>query len=117
MRMRTAAVGVLSLLIATGPAGAAVYGGSNFGRFDYPSQDCGLPPLAPQRPADMTSVREVEAYNQRVDQYNMQVRSFSECINAYVERTEKDMQRIREKANQAIEEMRRLNRESAIRRP
>ena len=99
----------LSLVAAATTAGAVVYGGSNFGRFEYPAQECGLPPLAPQRPYDMTSVREVEAYNQRVDQYNMQVRSFSECINAYVERAEKDMQRIREKANQASEEMRRVN--------
>ena len=115
--MTRAAVPLLCLsLLAALPAGAAVYGGSNFGRFEYPSQDCGLPPFAPQRPYDMTSVRDVEAYNARVDQYNTQVRSFSECINAYVDRAEKDIQRIREKANEAVNDMRRVNQEATTRR-
>ena len=112
-----AAVPLLCLtLLAAVPAGAAVYGGSNFGRFEYPGQDCGLPPFAPQRPYDMTSVRDVEAYNARVDQYNTQVRSFSECINAYVDRAEKDIQRIRERANEASNDMRRVNQEAGARR-
>lgn len=106
----------LSLSIAAASADAAIYGGSNFGRFEYPAQNCGLPPLAPERPYDMTSVKEVDAYNLRVDRYNTEVRSFSECINGYVERTEKDLQRIREKADQAIEDMRRVNAQSAVRR-
>ena len=105
-----------SLLIVPAAASAVVYGGSNFGTFAYPSQDCGLPPLPPERPYDMTSVRDVEAYNRRVDQYNTQVRGFSECITAYVDRAEKDMLRIREKANQAVEEMRRVNAQAVVRR-
>lgn len=106
----------IAMIAVSGAAGAVVYGGSNFGRFDYPAQDCGLPPYAPERPFDLNSVREVDAYNARVDQYNTQLRSFSECINSYVERAEKDMQRIREKANAAVEDMRRLNMQATIRR-
>lgn len=94
-------------LFAAAPAGAVVEGGSNFGAFNYPSHGCGVAPTPPPRPADMTSVREVEAYNRLVDDYNIRVRSYSECIGAYVERAEKDMERIREKADQAIEDMRR----------
>lgn len=97
------------LLLAAAPAGAVVYGGSNFGSYNYPSHNCGLAPMLPQRPYDMTSVRDVEAYNRRVDAYNTQMRSFSECIDAYVSAADKDMQRIRDKANEAIEEMRRAN--------
>ena len=106
-----------ALVAAAAPAGAVVYGGSNFGSYDYPTHNCGLPPYPPQRPYDMTSVRDVETYNRLVDQYNTQVRSFSECINAYVERAERDMQRIREKANLAIEDVRRVNRDTTVRRP
>ena len=108
---------LLCLSLLAGSAAAAVYGGSNFGAYEYPSHDCGLPPLPPQRPYDMTSVRDVEAYNARVDRYNIQVRSFGECVSAYVERAEKDMLRIREKANQAIEDVRRVNREVTVGRP
>jgi outer membrane murein-binding lipoprotein Lpp len=103
---------LLLAALAAAPAGAVVYGGSNFGAYEYPSHNCGLPPMLPQRPYDMSSVRDVEAYNRQVDAYNTQMRSFSECINAYVDRTEKDMQRIREKAGEAIEEMRRANQQS-----
>src|SRR3546814_6875691 len=81
--------------------GGQNYGGTNFGSLVYPSHDCGGAPLAPHRPADMRSVRTVEAYNREVDDYNSRLQVYAACIEAYVERARNDVERIRQRAAEA----------------
>src|SRR3546814_1717438 len=61
--------------------GGQNYGGTNFGSLVYPSQDFGGSPLAPHRPADMRSVRTVEAYTREVDDYNYRLERSDETTS------------------------------------
>ena len=107
--MRKALIGMAGAALAMGlaaPAGAVVTGPSNFGLFVYPSHNCGPRPVQPFRPPDFRSYTEAQDFNIRIEQYNRNLLAYSDCINAYVERTRLDSLRIRERADDAIRDVR-----------
>ncbi len=82
-----------------------VLGGSNFGSFIYPDHTCGVRPMPPDRPSQDASRVEIDVYNEAVRDYNRELKEFADCINEYIQNASNDMQRIREKAEKASEEM------------
>lgn len=86
---------------------AGVAGGSNISdTFDYPSHACSKPPKSTRlfKPLGAANTYEVEQYNAEVRTYNAKYEKYIECIKSYIDNANKDMERIREKANAAIEE-------------
>jgi hypothetical protein len=82
---------------------AMVFGGSNLGFRGYPSHDC-IKPTRPFKPYSFNSQWELDSYNTEVDLYNSQLRQYLSCIDEYVENAKNDIKRIKEKAQQAIDE-------------
>ena len=99
-------VAVLGGVAVAAPALAQMGGGSNFGMFVYPPHQCGVRPVPPYRPAEFRSYTETQDYNIRVEQYNAELNHFASCINAYVERTRRDSDLIRQRAEEAIRALR-----------
>lgn len=88
------------------PAGAIaiVFGGSNLGMFGYPGHTCTPPYSKPFKPYKFYSQGDVDLYNYQVENYNRQRRSYLNCIREYVDNAKNDIERIREKTNEAINE-------------
>ncbi len=105
--MRKIAIFTLLLLATALPAAAFIVGGSNFGTFIYPQHDCGVKPLLPSKPYAFTSQEDIDAYNDKIKAYNRAIKEYSGCVNEYLDNANRDMQRIREKAKEAVEEMNR----------
>lgn len=82
---------------------AIVFGGTNLGMFGYPSHEC-TKPLKPIRPYSLDSQWEIDSYNSDVDLYNFELRRYIDCIEEYVENAGYDIERIKEKAQEAIDE-------------
>lgn len=92
----------MTLLFPVG-AHAVVLGGSNLGFGAYPSHDC-IAPDKPNRPYSFSSEWERDSYNSQVDDYNSQLRQYSNCVDEYIENATNDIERIKEKAQEAIDE-------------
>ena len=86
---------ILGLFFSSNIAGAFVFGSSNLGMFGYPDHTC----TKPFKPYSFDSQYEV-------DNYNLEVQMYVDCINDYVEAARNDIDRIVEKANQAVSEAR-----------
>ncbi|MCF7821988.1 MAG: hypothetical protein K9M17_06060 [Mariprofundaceae bacterium] len=84
-------------------AHALVFGGSNLGFSGYPSHDC-IKPTKPIKPYSFDSQWEVDSYNSEVDLYNSQLQQYLSCIDEYIENANNDIKRIKEKAQEAIDE-------------
>jgi hypothetical protein len=82
---------------------AVVFGGSNLGYGGYPSHDC-IKPTKPFKPYSFNSQWEVDSYNSRADLYNSQLSQYVSCIDEYIENANNDIKRIKEKAQEAIDE-------------
>lgn len=82
---------------------AVVFGGSNLGLFGYPSHSC-FKPTKPFKPYSLDSQWEVDIYNIEVDFYNSQLQQYSSCIDVYIESANNDIKRIKEKAQEAIDD-------------
>lgn len=82
-----------STLAAT-PALALVFGGSNLGIFGYPDHTCSKP----YKPYSFTAQWEV-------DQFNSELTAYYSCIDEYVENAKNDIDRIIEKANEAVDDV------------
>jgi hypothetical protein len=96
----------LAMVLAT-PASAQVSAGSNIGLSQYPGPDCTRPatPLAPTasdkaNPDGFNS--KVRQYNTAVLGYNAAIKNFNDCMNFYVANGNADMQRIKQKLDEAI---------------
>lgn len=87
-----ASLACLSIFIATSVS-AMVFGGSNLGILGYPKHRC----YQPTKPYDLSDRYAVDRYNSDLDQY-------VGCIREYVDNARNDMERIRELANEAIDE-------------
>lgn len=93
---------------------SAVFGGTNFSstRFTslgggYPDHDCRKPLNKPYKPYSFNSFDyewEVERYNNAVFEYNNSVTQYVDCIEKYLDNAKNDIQRIQEKANEAVRE-------------
>ena len=101
------------LLVASGAAVA----GTNFPALaDYPAPSCAKPGdkpvLARSVPREVsaggvhfnTGARNVKDYNQQVAQYNAALHDYTACMEAYVANGQADMDAIRTKVNQAVEQ-------------
>lgn len=93
------------LLTAGADSFAQVEGGSNLGAFGYPSHSCVKPAAQkPSGPALFKDDAELDAYNRSVDTYNAEAKPYMECMQKYINDSYKDMERIKEKAQSAIDE-------------
>ena len=90
-----------TLWVAT-PVSAYVGGSSNFSGFrGYPDHDC-IKPYEPTKPYSFESQWDVDQWNSEVETYNYEWQTYVNCINEYVDAASNDIKRIREKANEAI---------------
>lgn len=97
----------LSLLLLPIGAGsfAQVEGGSNFGSAGYPSHNCTKPTAKkPAGPAAFKDEADLDAYNRSVEIYNAEAKPYVECMQKYINDSYKDMERIKEKAQTALDE-------------
>jgi len=83
---------------------AIVFGGSNLGLFGYPNHTCSKPYSKPTKPFRFNSQWEIDRYNSEVESYNAEVETYMDCIREYVDNAKNDIQRVKEKANEAISE-------------
>ena len=96
---------LLSLTIPILPlnASAIVFGGSNLGIMGYPSHGC-YKPTKPYKPYSLDSQWEVDSYNAEVNRYNSNLRQYLSCIDEYIDSASNDIKRIKEKAQEAVDE-------------
>jgi hypothetical protein len=107
---------VIGLAFAASGAAAATAGTNFPGLADYPAPNCikpgekpVLPRAAPKTvPAGgmsfNTGERDVKDYNERVAQYNAALHDYTACMNAYVANGQADMDAIRTRINEAVEQ-------------
>jgi hypothetical protein len=79
----------------------AVFGGSNLGFGGYPDPEC-VKPYKPPQPYG-SSETEVEIYNSQVRTYNSELEVYISCIREYLDNADDDIERIQEKAQDAID--------------
>ena len=84
-------------------AHAHVFGGSNLGFGGYPSHDC-IKPTKPHKPFSLQNQWEIDSYNSDVEYYNMQLEEYVRCIEEYIENANNDIMRIKERAQEALED-------------
>jgi hypothetical protein len=99
-----AAYGALGISVAS----AIVIGGTNLGLFGYPSHECYRPFNKPIKPYEFTSQWEIDLYNSEVDRYNFEVETFVRCVEKYIANAENDVERIKEKVDEAIRDVKTL---------
>lgn len=90
-KMTSVSFACLLGLVAALPAQARY--GSNFGMMGYPSPTCMKPFMKPTLPFSRDQYA-ITSYNQSVDVYNMQLKSYYHCINTYIDNANYDAQSI-----------------------
>ena len=97
---------ILILLLLTVPqsANTITFGGSNLGVFGYPSHECGFRPSKPYKPYSLSSQWEVDSYNARVRAYNSDIEQYTTCINEYLDNCRNDINRIKDRMQEALNE-------------
>ena len=88
-------------------ADARVSGGSNLAG-GYSSHRCHKP-TKPSKPDSLINQWrvpqwEINAYNSSVSSYNAKLEIYNDCISRYVENANNDIERIRQKAEEAVSE-------------
>lgn len=91
----------LFLLLFSTSTNASVFGGSNLGYSGYPAHTC-IKPTKPYKPFSFSNQWDVDSYNSQVEYYNTQLRRYLYCIDEYIKNANNDIERIREKAKEAI---------------
>lgn len=83
---------------------------------DYPAPNCARPGDKPVLARDAprvvsaggmsinTGTRDVKDYNKQIAQYNAALQDYTACMNAYVANGQADMDAIRAKVNQSVEQ-------------
>ena len=102
MNARTRRTARTLAFIALGTFGPGVVVGSNLPD-GYPEPACGERPEVPERPEAFETEEAVVEYNAKVDAYNVSMERLVECVNAYVASAASDIERIRERAREAID--------------
>ena len=90
------------VFIALGTLGTGAAAGSNLAE-GYPGPACGERPEVPERPEMFETEEAIVEYNAKVDAYNASMERLVECVNAYVANAAADIDRIRERAREAID--------------
>jgi hypothetical protein len=117
---RTRALMSLAIGLAfAAPGAAAAMAGTNFPALaDYPAPTCVKPGDKPVLPGAApktipaggmsfnTGARDVKDYNESVARYNTALRDYTACMNAYVANGQADIDMIRGKVNQSVEQAR-----------
>ena len=93
---------VMILLVPTN-LHAEVVGGSNLGIGGYPSNKCAKP-NKPAKPDSFNGQDEIEAYNSQIQLYNSKYQEYVSCINEYITNGNNDAKRIKERAQDAVDE-------------
>ena len=88
--------------IALGTFGPGAAAGSNLAD-GYPEPACGERPEVPERPEKFKTEEAIVEYNAKVDAYNASMERLVECVNAYIANAAVDIDRIRERAREAID--------------
>jgi hypothetical protein len=104
----------VGLMLVAAPAAQA---GTNLpGLADYPGPNCTRPGDKPVLARDTprvvsaggmsinTGTRDVKDYNKQIAQYNAALQDYTACMNAYVANGQADMDTIRNKVNQSVEQ-------------
>ena len=96
---------LLFLIVSISPlyVHAMIFGGSNFSITGYPSHSC-MKPTKPYKPYSFNSQLEIDSYNTEVEFYNSELEQYLSCIDEYIENVNNDIKRIKEKAQEAIDE-------------
>jgi hypothetical protein len=97
--------------------GAPAMAGTNLPALaDYPAPNCVRPGDKPVLARDAprvvsaggmsinTGTRDVKEYNKQIAQYNAALQDYTACMNAYVANGQADMDAIRAKVNQSVEQ-------------
>jgi hypothetical protein len=84
-------------LLGAGNASAFVIGGTNLGFSGYPDNTCSKP-IKP-----IYSGYDPTGYNIEVDTYNTQYRLYISCINEYLDNAKNDIERIKDKYKEAVD--------------
>jgi hypothetical protein len=101
-------IGALAQTVTTEAPTKAVLGqvaGTNFPALaDYPSPACIKAGALPKKPTDHRDAMAVDVYNAKLATYNAHVHDYVVCVNAYVRNADGDMDLIRKKSRDAVEE-------------
>ena len=101
--MKIITVTLFLICFVTASAYAIIFGGTNFGYLCYPDHEC-RKPVKPFRPYSFSSQQEIDSFNNDVDDYNYNRRRYVNCINEYLENSNNDIMRIREKMDLTLQE-------------
>jgi hypothetical protein len=105
------AIAVMIFVLALAAAAQAAPAGSNIALSEYPGPSCTKPlaPAQPQPPPDDNVSGAVAGYNLKVQQYNKAIAvyntaltAFGACMQTYIENGNADMQRIKQRLDQAV---------------
>jgi len=99
--MRKKILIIFSILIISSIVFSFIYGGSNLDYYGYPSHNCDRP-MKPYRPLIFNSQWEIDAYNAEVDRYSYEMEIYRDCIQAYIDNANNDIDEIRAKIEEAI---------------
>ena len=102
MNTRTRRMARALAFIALGTLGTGAAAGSNLAE-GYPGPACGERPEVPERPEKFETEEAIVEYNAKVDAYNASMERLVDCVNAYVANAAADIDRIRERAREAID--------------
>lgn len=93
----------ITLFCALSPAmaSAIVIGDTNLGIMGYPEPQC-TKPMKPTKPYSFSSSYEVDSYNSQVRFYNLELDSYVQCIRRYLDAANSDIERIKEKMDEAV---------------
>jgi hypothetical protein len=106
----------MGLMLTSTVAPAALAGTNLPALADYPAPGCAKPGDKPVLARDTprvvsaggmsinTVTRDVKEYNKQIAQYNGALQDYTACMNAYVANGQADMDTIRNKVNQAVEQ-------------
>lgn len=107
---------ILIGLMLAAPGVSAMAGTNLPALADYPAPNCVRPGDKPVLARDAprvvsaggmsinTGTRDVKEYNKQIAQYNAALQDYTACMNAYVANGQADMDAIRAKVNQSVEQ-------------
>ena len=91
-----------AIMLAAFTTGATA--GSNLAE-GYPDPACGERPEVPERPEKFETEEAIAEYNAKVDAYNASMERLVECVRAYVNNANADIEQIRKRSREAIERL------------
>jgi hypothetical protein len=107
---------ILIGLMLAAPGVPAIAGTNLPALADYPAPNCVRPGDKPVLARDAprvvsaggmsinTGTRDVKEYNKQISRYNAALQDYTACMNAYVANGQADMDAIRTKVNQSVEQ-------------